>query len=325
MPTRGSSPWIGEAIESIVAQTFEGWRLVISENSAGSPECAAALAPYLEDPRITHQVTGRDLGMAGNLNGLIRLGTAPYIALLHDDDLWHPEFLARRVDFLDAHEDCGLVFGNYLTIDGEGRTLEVSPRRFEAGVHAPADVVPVYIEHTPIGVTSVLVRRSAYEAVGAEFVDGLAWTDHEMWFRIAARFPIGFLDVADSAWRRHGEQTTQKVRLWGEHMARLHESFEATLDALPGLAVDRTLLRRKHGHAALQAALDVLERPDPARSRAYLETALAQDPALRRDPRAVLLRAALPLGRPAARTLVAVRHASWRLNRRLRRSEGPRR
>lgn len=164
---------------------------------------------------------------------------------------------------------------------------------------------------------TLLVRRAAYEAVGAEFVDGLAWTDHEMWFRIAARFPIGFLDVADSDWRTHRNQTTQRVRLWGEHLARMHALFEETLDAVPEVEIDRTLLHRKHGREALQAALDVLERGDLARSRAYLDTALAKDPSLRRDRRAVLLRATLPLGARAARALVRVRRASWWVNRRL--------
>lgn len=323
MPTRGSSPWIEEAIESILAQTFTDWRLVIAENSAGSPECAAVLAPYLDDPRVTHHVNGRDLGMAGNMTGLVRRASAPYVALLHDDDRWHPEFLERRVHFLDAYPDSGLVFGDYFTIDEQGRTLGVSPRRLRPGVHAPADLVPVFIEHTPIGMPSLLVRRTAYEAVGAEFADALAWTDMEMWFRIAARFPVGFLDVADSEWRTHGDQTTRKVRLWGEHMARLHESFEATLDAVPGLDIDRTLLHRKYGRESLQAALDVLERGDVGRSREYIETALAKDPALRRDPRAIMLRAALPLGLPAARALVGVRRASWWLNRRLRREAAP--
>lgn len=143
MPTRGRSPWIEEAIESILAQTFGAWRLVVSENSEGSPECARALAPYLDDPRITHHVTGRDLGLAGNLTGLIRRGTAPYVALLHDDDRWRPEFLERRVAFLDAHPGCGLVFGHYVTIDEAGRKLDVSPPRLEPGEHAPAEMLPV--------------------------------------------------------------------------------------------------------------------------------------------------------------------------------------
>ena len=45
------------------------------------------------------------------------------MALLHDDDLWAPEFLERRVAFLDANPSCGLVFSVADFIDDQGSVI----------------------------------------------------------------------------------------------------------------------------------------------------------------------------------------------------------
>jgi Glycosyl transferase family 2 len=314
MPTRGGSPWIADAIESVLGQSHGRWRLVVSENGPGSPELARTLEPYLRDERVEHQVVGEDIGAAGNHTRLIRQGDEPYVAILHDDDLWGRRFLERRVAFLDAHEACGLVFGRYETIDDDGTRLYASTCSLAEGQYEPEQAVPYYLAHSPIGMPSLLVRRSAYETVGATFAEGLAWMDLEMWFRIATRLPIGYVDVLDSSWRRHGGSTTSGVRLWGDTLVRTYAAYERALDEVPTLAVELTRLRELQGRAALQAALDALEEDQLDAARAHVAAAVRHYPPLARDRRALLLRSVLPLGRRGVRPLVALRHASWRVD-----------
>jgi glycosyltransferase involved in cell wall biosynthesis len=107
IPTCGRPRYLVEAIESALAQTFSRWRVTVSEDGPASDAVAAAVAPYLADPRVRYVVTGRRLGGAAHMTRLIRTGTAPYVAPLHDYDRWAPEFLMRRVAFLDAHPACG--------------------------------------------------------------------------------------------------------------------------------------------------------------------------------------------------------------------------
>src|SRR5262245_8119043 len=120
IPTLGSLPLLVEAVESVFAQTFDRWELIVGENGVGDAEVEAALAPYVTEPRMTHVVTGERVGRGENWSNLIRAGSAPYVALLHDDDRWEPEFLDRRVAFLEAHPECGWVFSDYIVIDGDG-------------------------------------------------------------------------------------------------------------------------------------------------------------------------------------------------------------
>src|SRR5262245_45992679 len=116
IPTLGNCPYIFEAIESVLSQTFTAWRLVISENGTGNPLLRRRLEPYLKDPRVNHLVTGEKVGLGTNHNNIIRAGSAPYVGILHDDDRWQPEFLERRVAFLEAQRTCGFVFSGHVVI-----------------------------------------------------------------------------------------------------------------------------------------------------------------------------------------------------------------
>src|SRR5687768_8986516 len=142
IPTRGRPRYLVEALETVLAQTETRWRVTISENDVGDAAVAAALAPYLEDPRITHSPTGRDIGLAANHTRLLQQATAPYLAILHDDDRWEPHFLERRLAFLQDHPAAGFVFSPALSIDDEGRTIGRFKADFEEGQLEPAVVLP---------------------------------------------------------------------------------------------------------------------------------------------------------------------------------------
>jgi GT2 family glycosyltransferase len=109
IPTCGRPSYPVEAVESVLAQTLAQRRLTVSEDGRGSDAVAAAVAPYLSDPRVRDVVTGQRLGAGRHMTHLIRTGSAPYVGLLHDDDRWGPRFLGRRGAFLDANAACGSV------------------------------------------------------------------------------------------------------------------------------------------------------------------------------------------------------------------------
>ena len=169
LPTRGEAPYIAESIDSILAQTHSAWHLLISENGPEGSELGERIRPYLADERIEYSPTGRDLGAAKNHTRLIQYGSAPYVAILHDDDRWDPEFLERRVEFLESHPDCGFVFSANREMDERSSETGRSRQVLAEGVHPPEELVPLLLRHNLIGMPTVLVRRSAYEAVGPAF------------------------------------------------------------------------------------------------------------------------------------------------------------
>ena len=73
--------YICEAIESVLAQTFDRWRLTVCDNGPGGGEIERAIQPYLSDPRVVYLATTRDLTLAANWTNALNQGTGPYVAV----------------------------------------------------------------------------------------------------------------------------------------------------------------------------------------------------------------------------------------------------
>jgi glycosyltransferase involved in cell wall biosynthesis len=313
IPTKGGRRYLTEAVESVLRQTFDRWQLVISENGPGDEAVADLLSPYLSDPRVRHIRTGEIVSAARNSTNAATAGTAPYVAVLHDDDRWEPEFLARRVEFLDRNPSCGFVFSGHIEIDANGAELRRSPSVLAEGVHPSERFVRFLLAPRGrplapgggIPAPTVLMRRSAFEAVGPAFDERFSsFFDWEMWVRLAVRFPVGYLPVWDAYFRIHPLQMHRDVRHFGEEKVLLWPHLEELLDReLPGASFGEEDRAWTRSGALLTAALDALEEGDRRRCVARLVEAIRVRPRSIFDPRVPAVVACLPLGTRARRIL----------------------
>ena len=244
VPTWGRPQYLRETIESVLAQTFQRWRLTVSENGPGDEEIRAIVEPYLADPRVRHVPTGSEISAPENATRAVDAGEAPFVALLHDDDRWAPEFLARRVAFLESNRSCGLVFSHCNFINPVGALVFRRRVPLDEGVQPRDAFVRVLYHKNIIVMPTVLARRSAYDLVGSAFSTSLLFDDWEMWMRISARCDVGFLDVYDAFYRIHPRQMThpEQARL-GEHRLELLDAIDGWLsqDVPPDRASPGTL------------------------------------------------------------------------------------
>jgi glycosyltransferase involved in cell wall biosynthesis len=322
IPTRERPELVRQAIESVLAQTYPNWRLVVSENGLGGGETEAVVGEYLSDPRISYVATGvTDLGGADNWTKLIQQGDAPYVALLHDDDLWDPGWLALRVGFFERNPDCGFVFSGNKEIDSTGKVVGETGFVLPEGVHPPQIVFPLLYRHNVMGQPSILVRRSAYEAVGPYFDSAFfPYWDYEMFLRLAASFPGGYLAVHDCSYRMHDVRMTFTVRHFGQAYLQVLDRADQMLAELPRIHVSPRVRRRRRARALLTAALDALESGDRRTGRQHLREAVGHYPRIVFDVRFATGVAALAAGKVSSRALAraryAVHHRGIRLHRR---------
>ena len=306
VPTLRASRHLRAAIESVLAQTYRDWRLVVQENGPGDPAVRDLLEPYLDDPRVSHVVTGTVLPQAENWNAAIAQARGRYLALLHDDDLWEPSFLEHRIPLLDAHPECGFAFSPHVEIDGDDREIRRRPFVLPAGVNAPEAVVRLLYRGNFIQPPSIVVRRDAYAAVGPAFDPTWpAFIDYEMWMRLAVRFPAIYVRSHDCGWRVHEGSMTARL----PHLGEQYLEFAAWLDDIVGRecpeAFDPALSRHKRAYAHVKAALDAAAEGRRRAVLAHIRAAvrLRRLQALdARIPVALLVaipgpRAAAPLGR----------------------------
>jgi glycosyltransferase involved in cell wall biosynthesis len=331
MPAYRRPQFIGEAIESVLAQTHTNWRLVVSENGPGGGDVEAAVRPYTSDPRVRYVATGENVSAAANWTRVLRAGNAPYFALIQDDDRWTPGFLARRVRFLEGHSSCGFVWSGERRIDQNGREISTERTRslpvkdvsevLAEGIYPPREFVRLMYrkklggKHTPaICSIGVMSRRSALEAVGAFFDETypcLPW-DVELYMRMALRFPTGFLPVRDAFQRIHHPSITSETTLDGQHWIRYHRyNGEWFSRELPGLRLPRQH-RQLYSEAYVEAALDALGRDDRRECARYLRSALRRSPGSLVNPRLAAGAAGLLLGRRGATVMARARTARHR-------------
>jgi glycosyltransferase involved in cell wall biosynthesis len=324
--------FIGEAIESVLAQTYSNWRLVVSENGPGGGDVEAAVVPYTSDSRIRFLTTGENLGPAANWTHVLQAGTAPYFSVIQDDDLWDAGFLARRVAFLEDHPSCGFVYSGDRQIDRYGRTIAAEKTRslqshnvadvLTDGVYSPREyILSMYRNklggiHTPaICSVGVMSRRTALEAVGP-FFDGaypFVSFDVQLYLRLALRFPVGFIAVKDAAQRIHDASITNGLECYdGEYFVRFQDYHRRWFEGeLPGLELPRQYDELVVDAHAI-AALDALERGDRTKCGRHLRTALRRRPSAVVKPRLAASVVGLALGRRGPELLARARNSRRR-------------
>ena len=300
IPAHGRPEYVCAAIESVIAQTISNWRLHVSESDVGGGEVERAVGAYIDDPRIRYSAAGA-VGGPVNWSRLIQSMTAPYAALLHDDDLWDPEFLERRVTFLDSRPECGFVFSSNREIDDRGTVIRQTPFVLEEGVYPPETLVPLLYRHNVIPPPSIVVRRSAYEAVGPYFEPERCYPffDYEMWLRLATLGPGGYIREADCSYRMHDLRATITVRRNGRaYLEILERADELIDDQRPDIEIPTRLRRRRRSQALLVCALDAVEDGRRRQSLDLVGEAIRTYPRSIVDLRVPLAVATAMLGRP---------------------------
>jgi glycosyltransferase involved in cell wall biosynthesis len=325
IPTYARSGFLREAVESVLSQTLSSWRLFVSEDGDAPRGASDVLGPYLGDQRVHYFAARSRLGGAGNKNRLLAAGNAPYVALLDDDDRWHPEFLERRVDFLEAHPACGFVTSGFVLIDSEGRQMRKSHHFVAGGLHASIDFVRHLLPDNPIRTPTVLMRRAACDGVGCTVDERYPFMyDWDLWLRLALRFPVGYLDVHDADYRVHLRQETSAISLRvGEEALRLFEAAEEAIKReFPRARLDERLIRRRRAFWLVSASLDALEEGDVRAARRSLREAARVSPLSLLDRRALAAAAGTLLGRRGSHAIGGMLRNFVRA-RRVERTHGP--
>jgi glycosyltransferase involved in cell wall biosynthesis len=121
IPSYNLAEHVGEAIASVLAQSFADFELLIEDD--GSPDGSVAVIQSFADSRIALTVKAVNEGQNRTTNNLVSRAKGEYICLLGADDVWLPGKLAQQVAYMDAHPECGIVFGVPEFIDTRGAAL----------------------------------------------------------------------------------------------------------------------------------------------------------------------------------------------------------
>ena len=130
IPVYNGERFIAETIDSILAQTFGDFELIISDNAStdGTEKICRQYAD--DDGRIRYVRNRENLGAAYNYNQTFHLSSGEYFKWACHDDLLRPEFLERCVELLDRDPSAVLVYTDWAPIDETGDPVQRPEPRY---------------------------------------------------------------------------------------------------------------------------------------------------------------------------------------------------
>ena len=169
---------IGQAIESVLNQTYTNLELIIVDDSTDK-ETISAIAGYLSDSRVVYEHPEEKLGFVPALNRGLSLSKGEYIARMDGDDICFKDRLEKQITFLENNKKIALTGGQIEIIDSKGNLI--SKRGYPT---SKAGLFIFSCIRSPFAHSTVVMRRDIIDA-GFKYDESLpASEDIDLWLRI---------------------------------------------------------------------------------------------------------------------------------------------
>ena len=123
MPSFNTESFISDSIESVLAQTYTNWELIIVDDCS-TDNTDEVVRPFLVDQRIRYLKNENNNGAAISRNRALREANGKWIAFLDSDDLWMPKKLEKQITFMEKN-GYSFSYTNYEEISMAGEKTGV--------------------------------------------------------------------------------------------------------------------------------------------------------------------------------------------------------
>lgn len=123
-PNYNCERFIAQTIESVLAQTYKNWELLIQDDCSIDGSVSVAMKYAGKDSRIKVCCNEMHAGAAVTRNNAIKRSQGQWLAFLDSDDLWSSEKMEKQLEFMMAN-DCSFTFTGYEHITEEGESMGV--------------------------------------------------------------------------------------------------------------------------------------------------------------------------------------------------------
>jgi glycosyltransferase involved in cell wall biosynthesis len=195
--------YIAQAIESVLASTFEDFELIVVDD-VSTDRTVEIAQKYVTDPRVQVHVNEKNLGDYPNRNRAAELARGKYLKYVDADDYLYPHGLEVVIGMMERFPEAALGLASFAQDSRRPFPIQLSPREayFRHYFEQPT------FHRAPL---SALIRRDAFNAVGG--FTGKRWVgDFELWHILAARYPMLLMPDGIVWYRKHPEQEMQVYR-----------------------------------------------------------------------------------------------------------------
>ena len=203
MPVYNTAPYLREALDSILSQTFTDFELIVLNDC--SPDNAEEILDTYDDPRIVKYKGAKNVGLSDVLNVGIGLARGKYIARMDSDDISLPNRVQVQVDYLEAHPEIDLV--------SVGMRLFGAKEEVWIREQNPEKVKINALFHSPVLHASSVWRKDSFERHDLRFRQEMVPAeDYDLWTRALLKgLKLANLPEVLYEYRTHSQQATSQT------------------------------------------------------------------------------------------------------------------
>ena len=196
IPLYNKAPYVEKAIQSVSAQTFMDYELIVIDDGSMDDSFSIALKA-IEGCGNCHLYRQKNAGASVARNNGVALSQGEYLCFLDADDWWEPTFLQEMDELIKEFPEAGIYGTNYTIVNETKHKTRVAKIGVEEGFekgyinYCKAYALTMYMPLTSI---SVAISRRVFEEMGG-FPKGIKLgEDFLLWIRIALKYKVAFLN-----------------------------------------------------------------------------------------------------------------------------------
>ena len=206
---RNGAQTLREAINSVLAQTFLDWELIIWDDR--STDGSAALVAGYRDARVRYFLSPEDVPLGRARRDAIGQASGEWVAFLDQDDIWLPRKLEKQVALIA--DGVGLIYG---------RTVRFYPNGLERDYDQAHEYQPLpegdiftelFTKSCFVAMSSAVFRRSAIEAVGGIPDEVRIIPDYYLYVAVTRKYRARAVQEAVCRYRMHQDSMSHVVAL----------------------------------------------------------------------------------------------------------------
>ncbi len=268
--TYNRANYLRGAMDSILAQTYADWELILVNDGSTDNTDEIALSYAERDKRIQY-IRQANTGNNVARNNALAKATGEYVTFLDDDDLWLPNKLEVQVAFMDSHPDVGM---SYTQI----QINQVKNGMLEKIILYPEKTAATFSELLNdcfILPSTVIVRKSCFDEIGGFDLCYKISADQDVWLRLFQRWKVapmdGFLVKTIMDGRKHLAGDPIEVR---KGMIEILKN----LKLVPEYESHKRLVERHIARIKYDLGRDFLDQKNYWLAAKYFASALFEDP-----------------------------------------------
>lgn len=209
MPVHDGADYLDATLASALIARPEGVEFLIYDSSADGT-CRAIVSNYTAALNIRYAAMPDVKSWTEKTNLAASGAQAPYLALLHQDDIWLPDHLQAARQSMNLHPDAVMSVASSQFINQEGKVMGKWSLPMGAGLYSGTEFGRQLLVQNVLAIPSPFIRRDAWLAVAG--MESALWytADWDLYLKLAKLGSVAVRPQATTAFRIHGGSLTMK-------------------------------------------------------------------------------------------------------------------